>query len=511
MTSQPEQQPCVQSPPRTFILPPWFFCHHPLSNLSALLLTLVLLLGLVTASKIVESGDTLFKSTALPYPYFFTRTTNMQPSETSSKEQARSLRQTQRRTLLSKSSQSVASHSSYLVNSESTVFLEDPRRQTQFNTKFADVRSVANPSVDQRLLSDISDVFVKTKYATPQFTLTKEVNYSAIQEKGTVPTYLNNVTAKVPEFLNDHTSSLSLKSVLIPNRDPSQLVSSGISTITSSYSSHSESSAEDNKIPYPYKTQFPQSELLNPCHLSEDSLCRNSEERKTQIAGCNSSSPTDLIATNSSDLLSFTSSASSNITGAQSEERVEHSTTESSIEPLKLFHNEYITSSKISISESTLPSSSLLLSELTRHSDKSFENATVDSFNVFESPFGEPSLSEEETYWIYDHRNSAESTPRTLTEAKPPALVRTNKRNTADVSSAFSQRSVHVANGSSDHLERITVLGLFDMTTRTGERPEGRSELAAARLAVRHINEKHLLPGYQLDLVTNDTKVTSVI
>jgi hypothetical protein len=434
----------------------------------------------------------------------------MQPSETSSKEQPRSLRQIQRRTLLSKSSQSVASHSSYLVNSESTVFLEDPRKQTQFNTKFTDVRSVAIPSVDQRLLSDISDVFVKTKYATPQFTLTKEVNYSAIQEKGTVPTYLNNVTAKVPELLNDHTS-LSLKSVLIPNRDPSQLVSSGISTITSSYSSHSESSAEDNTIPYPYKIQFPQSELLNPCHISEDSLCRNSEERKTQIAGSNSSSPTDLIATNSSDLLSFTSSASSNITGAQSEELLEHSTTQSSVEPLKLFHNEYITSSKISISESTLPSNSLLLSELTRHSDTSFENATVDPVNVFESPFGEPSLSEDETYWIYDRINSAESTPRTLTEAKPPALVRTNKRNTANVSSALSQRSVHVANGSSDHLERITVLGLFDMTTRTGERPEGRSELAAARLAVRHINEKHLLPGYQLDLVTNDTKVTSVI
>jgi gamma-aminobutyric acid type B receptor len=70
---------------------------------------------------------------------------------------------------------------------------------------------------------------------------------------------------------------------------------------------------------------------------------------------------------------------------------------------------------------------------------------------------------------------------------------------------------VHPAKGSSDHLERITVLGLFDMTTRAGERPEGRSELAAARLAVRHINERQLLVDYQLELITNDTKVSSVI
>lgn len=38
------------------------------------------------------------------------------------------------------------------------------------------------------------------------------------------------------------------------------------------------------------------------------------------------------------------------------------------------------------------------------------------------------------------------------------------------------------------------------------QRPDGVSELAAARLAVKHVNQKNLLPGYFLQLITNDTK-----
>ena len=53
----------------------------------------------------------------------------------------------------------------------------------------------------------------------------------------------------------------------------------------------------------------------------------------------------------------------------------------------------------------------------------------------------------------------------------------------------------------------ITILGLFEMTTNGAERPEGRSELAAARLAITHVNQKNILSGYQLQLVVNDTKV----
>ena len=437
----------------------------------------------------------------------------MQTLETLAKAQPKSFRQTHRRNLLLKSGHSVQSHSSYLVNSESTVFFEDPTRQTQFNTKSADVRSVENPTVDQRLSSDNSDVFGGTKYATPQLTLMQGMNYSAALEKATVPSYLNNVKAKVPEFLNDHSSSL--KTVLVPNHDSSQLISSRISTITSSYSLLSESSVDGSSVPYSYAIQVPQSEYFDPCHLSEDSLCRNSEESKAQIPGSNPPSLKDLSARNYSALsLSFSSSASRSNTDAQPEEIIEHSTSPASVDALKLFYSETTASSKIvTVSGNTLPSSSLvLLSEpVTQSETASFEDAAADSASVLESPFGKNSLSENEKYWIYDYRNSAESTPRTLTEAKPPHLLRTNKRNTANFSSASSKRTVYPAKGSPGQLETITVLGLFDMTTRTGERLEGRSELAAARLAVRHINKKQLLAGYQLELITNDTKVSSFI
>jgi len=437
----------------------------------------------------------------------------MQTVETVSKAQPRGLRQTQRKTPLFKPGQSVQSHSSYLVNSESIVFFEDPRRQKQFNTEAADVSSVESPSVDQRFSSDISDVVGDTKYDKPQLTWMKGANYPAVLEKATVPTHLNNVKTEVPGLLNDQ--SLSLNTALMPVHDSSQFMSSRKSTITSSYSLHSESSADDSNVPYSYAMQVPKAEHQDPCHLSEDPLCRNSEESTVQNPESNSPSPTDLSAPMYSALsLSFALSASSSITDAQSEGQAELSTSPTFVDSLKLFNSETETSSKIStVSGSTLPSSSLvLLSEPTRHSETTFfEDAAVDSASVLESRFGINSFSENGKYWIYDYRNSAESTPRTSTEVKPTDLVRTKKRNAGNFSSASSQRSVHPARGSSDHLERITVLGLFDMTTRTGERLEGRSELAAERLAVRHINERQLLAGYQLELITNDTKVGSVI
>jgi hypothetical protein len=56
----------------------------------------------------------------------------------------------------------------------------------------------------------------------------------------------------------------------------------------------------------------------------------------------------------------------------------------------------------------------------------------------------------------------------------------------------------------------ISLLGLFELTTTSGAaRAEGLSELEAARMAVRHINQNaSLLPGFKLQLLTNDTKVS---
>ncbi|XP_021704022.1 gamma-aminobutyric acid type B receptor subunit 2 [Aedes aegypti] len=55
-------------------------------------------------------------------------------------------------------------------------------------------------------------------------------------------------------------------------------------------------------------------------------------------------------------------------------------------------------------------------------------------------------------------------------------------------------------------LREVSILGLFELSTRHGIRKEGYSELAAAQLAVRHINRRGLLLGYTLKLLTNDTK-----
>lgn len=54
---------------------------------------------------------------------------------------------------------------------------------------------------------------------------------------------------------------------------------------------------------------------------------------------------------------------------------------------------------------------------------------------------------------------------------------------------------------------KISLLGLFELSTRYGLRTEGQSELAAAEMAVRHINRKKILNGYTIELLTNDTKV----
>jgi hypothetical protein len=52
---------------------------------------------------------------------------------------------------------------------------------------------------------------------------------------------------------------------------------------------------------------------------------------------------------------------------------------------------------------------------------------------------------------------------------------------------------------------KISLLGLFELNTRSGL-----SELAAAKLAVKHINERNLLDGYTLELKTNDTQVREI-
>lgn len=54
----------------------------------------------------------------------------------------------------------------------------------------------------------------------------------------------------------------------------------------------------------------------------------------------------------------------------------------------------------------------------------------------------------------------------------------------------------------------LTILGLFELTYGTEPRPEGLSELQAARLAVERINQLDKTPRFRIHLAHNDTKVS---
>jgi len=74
---------------------------------------------------------------------------------------------------------------------------------------------------------------------------------------------------------------------------------------------------------------------------------------------------------------------------------------------------------------------------------------------------------------------------------------------------AQAQRNNSTGSGVDD-LKKLYIGGLFDLS---GGIPSTNdfSELAAAQLALRHINEQRYVPGYQLELVYNDTKVRRVL
>lgn len=61
----------------------------------------------------------------------------------------------------------------------------------------------------------------------------------------------------------------------------------------------------------------------------------------------------------------------------------------------------------------------------------------------------------------------------------------------------------------------LTILGLFELTQshrdESEARPEGPSELQAAKLAIDHINNKDILPKFKINLIYNDTKVNKKI
>ncbi|XP_029045875.2 uncharacterized protein LOC114877446 isoform X1 [Osmia bicornis bicornis] len=69
-----------------------------------------------------------------------------------------------------------------------------------------------------------------------------------------------------------------------------------------------------------------------------------------------------------------------------------------------------------------------------------------------------------------------------------------------------AEEGVTVSNVKPFEKINVTILGLFEMTRGQEPRPEGPSELQAARLAVERVNEMNVLSNFQLRLIYNDTK-----
>lgn len=99
------------------------------------------------------------------------------------------------------------------------------------------------------------------------------------------------------------------------------------------------------------------------------------------------------------------------------------------------------------------------------------------------------------------------SSPQLPTTAEPRAKS-AKKKSKNRVKSGRNSTVKSLSNKRAKKLSKVSLLGLFEMTTHLGKtRWEGQSELAAAKLAVKHINERRLINGYVLDLITNDTQV----
>lgn len=73
-----------------------------------------------------------------------------------------------------------------------------------------------------------------------------------------------------------------------------------------------------------------------------------------------------------------------------------------------------------------------------------------------------------------------------------------------------SKTEINITIPSAGPIEKtnITILGLFEMTHGAVTRPEGVSELQAAKLAVERVNELDILKRFRLRLIYNDTKVS---
>lgn len=110
-----------------------------------------------------------------------------------------------------------------------------------------------------------------------------------------------------------------------------------------------------------------------------------------------------------------------------------------------------------------------------------------DNYEDYLDQFNSTSDVSDSDFFILDDRQTKEKS------GKPPRLRLTSLR------PKYSNFSVN---------NTIYFLGLFELSTRWGHREESVSEVRAAELAVKHVNAHRIIPGYSLELLVNDTKVS---
>lgn len=55
--------------------------------------------------------------------------------------------------------------------------------------------------------------------------------------------------------------------------------------------------------------------------------------------------------------------------------------------------------------------------------------------------------------------------------------------------------------------QKLYIGGLFELSNSSGSTGDGKLDLASAKMAIDHVNSQQFVPGYELELIYNDTKV----
>ena len=113
-------------------------------------------------------------------------------------------------------------------------------------------------------------------------------------------------------------------------------------------------------------------------------------------------------------------------------------------------------------------------------------------------------IGADENYAKFLNSIEYEEKKRIIKTGNPLTSIYGNKNM---INSVF-EKSRPFLNSKNRRRREISILGLFELSTKHGVRKEGYSELSAAQLAIRHINRRGLLFGNTLKLLTNDTKVS---